>query len=142
MSIDEKRMDDGGELERRVRRLERANRLLVAAVVGALAWPLVLGAGVATQPDEVTAKRIRLVDDEGRVRMDLRHDAEETGLFIMDEAGDVRLGAAQFAHGGGGYALHGPGGRGAAVLYLKGEGSLTMYEPDGEVAARFPVGDR
>lgn len=134
-------MREGASLEERVRRLERVNRVLTVAIVAAVAWPLLVGAVDHVQPDEVTAKRIRLVDDEGRVRMDLRHDSEETGLFIMDEAGDVRLGAAQFAHGGGGYALHGPGGSGAAVLYLKGEGSLTMYEPDGEVAARFPGGE-
>jgi hypothetical protein len=88
--------------------------------------------------DEVRARRVLIVDDDDQVRIDLRHDAEETGLFILDDDGDTRLGAAQFAHGGGGYALHGPGGRGAAVLYLRGEGSLTMYEPDGTVAARFP----
>lgn len=52
--------------------------------------------------------------------------------------GDTRLGAAQFAHGGGGYALHGPGGRGAAVLYLSGDGSLTIYDAEGGVTARFP----
>lgn len=131
---------DTGSLERRVRRLERANRLLVAVVV------IVGGAGVlsAARPgpvvDEIDARRIRLVDDEGRVRIDLRHDDTETGIFIVDENGDTRLGAAQFAHGGGGYALHGPGGRGAAVLYLRGDGSLTFYDDAGGVTARLPGG--
>lgn len=127
-------------LEHRVRRLERANRVLTAALA-----VLALGALVAARRpqqvvDEVRARRIQLVDADDRVRIDLRHDEEETGLFILDDAGDTRLGAAQFAHGGGGYALHGSGGRGAAVLYLKGDGSLTMYDPDGAVTARFPEG--
>lgn len=60
----------------------------------------------------------------------------------VTDLGDTRVGAAQFAHGGGGYALHGPGGRGAAVLYLKDEGSLTMYDADGAVAARFSESSR
>ena len=124
-------------LEERVRRLERTNRLLLL-VVGAVMLPALWAATGGSQPDEVTTRRVRIVDDEGRVRMDLRHDDEETGLFILDEDGDTRLGAAQFAHGGGGYALHGPGGRGAAVLYLRGDGSLTMYDEDGGVTARFP----
>jgi hypothetical protein len=125
-------------LERRVARLERSNRLLAVG----LGLVLVGGLAAATSSqvvDEVRARRIRIVDADDRVRIDLRHDDEETGLFILDANGDTRLGAAQFAHGGGGYALHGPGGRGAAVLYLRGEGSLTMYETDGTVAARFPA---
>lgn len=129
-------------LEARVRRLERTNRILVLGLTAALGVSALMGARSRTQPDEITVHRVRIVDDQGRVRMDLRHDDEETGLFIMDAEGDTRLGAAQFAHGGGGYALHGPGGRGAAVLYLRGEGSLTMYDADGGVSARFPEGDR
>ena len=92
--------------------------------------------------DEIRTERLQIVDADGRVRIDLRHDDSETGLFIVDDAGDTRLGAAQFAHGGGGYALHGPGGRGAAVLYLKGDGSLTLYDADGSVTSRFPEAGR
>ena len=135
------------DLEARVRSLETTNRILVVAValviVGAASGFGLPGAveraadSGAQVIDQIQARRIQLVDAEGRVRIDLRHDNEETGLFIMDDAGDTRLGAAQFAHGGGGYALHGPGGRGAAVLYLRGDGSLTMYDADGNVTARF-----
>ena len=127
-------------LEDRVRRLERTNRLLV---VGALALVSVAWVTAEREPehfDEITAERVRVVDSEGQTRIDLRHDAEETGMFILDGEGDTRLGAAQFAHGGGGYALHGPGGRGAAVLYLRGDGSLTIYDAEGGVVDRFPGG--
>ena len=54
--------------------------------------------------------------------------------------GTTRVGVAQFAHGGGGFALHGPEAKGAAVLYLQGDGSLTFYGPDGDVQARYPGG--
>jgi len=138
------------ELERRIHRLEIVNRVLLAGVVIALVVPWARSGASASGVDAagalaadqvvplISARRIQVVDDQGRVRVDLHHDQEETGLFILDEQGDTRVGAAQFAHGGGGYALHGPGGRGAAVLYLKGEGSLTMYDGDGAVASRFP----
>ncbi len=126
-------------LEQRVRRLERRNLLLIV-----LALPLLVGAfarrSPSTQdvPDVVRARRVEIVDADGVVRLELVHNVDETGLFIRDSAGVVRLGAAQFAHGGGGFALHGPNARGAAVLYLKGTGNLTFYDSTGAPVARFP----
>ncbi|GMV07977.1 MAG: hypothetical protein AMXMBFR53_42520 [Gemmatimonadota bacterium] len=146
-------------LERRVARLERRSRVLTVALL------LVLGGAVAWRPqtqDVVRAHRVEVVDAQGRVRavldareegpslrlMDasgvarasLADDAEGTALYLRDGEGTTRVGVAQFAHGGGGFALHGPEARGAAVLYLKGEGSLTFYGAEGGVAARFPPG--
>ncbi len=64
---------------------------------------------------------------------------EQTGLFLRDAEGTVRLGAAQFAHGGGGCALHGEESKGAAVLYQKGgKGSLSFYDEAGGVTHRVP----
>jgi hypothetical protein len=128
-------------LEARLARLERRNRLLTAclAVVGI---GLALGAVPRQSVEIVQARRIQLVDGAGQVRIDLRHDDEETGLFVLDDEGVTGLGAAQFAHGGGGYALHGPQGRGAAVLYLKGGGSLKLYDAEGSVTGRFPEADQ
>lgn len=126
-------------LEQRMRRLETTNRLLGAGL--ALSLLLMLGASFAPRSpssDVVRAKRLQVIDETGRVRIDLRHDSTETGLFVLDEAGDPRVGAAQFAHGGGGVALHGPGLKGAAVLYFKGAGALTFYDSSGVVTARFP----
>ena len=125
-------------LEDRVRRLERTNRLLVLGALALVTVAWVTGERTPGHFDEITAERVRVVDGEGQTRIDLRHDSDETGMFILDDAGDTRLGAAQFAHGGGGYALHGPGGRGAAVLYLRGDGSLTIYDADGGIVDRFP----
>jgi len=126
-------------LEGRLRRLESLSRLLAAGF--ALSLLLVLGAFFfprAPESDVVRARRLQVVDETGRVRIDLRHDSTETGLFVLDEAGNPRVGAAQFAHGGGGFALHGPGLKGAAVLYLKGAGTLSFYDSSGAVTARFP----
>lgn len=147
------------DLENRVRRLERTNRLLMLALAlvvgGALAW-------TSSEADTLRGERLEIVDAEGRVRIALEAPAtgpklevfdesdvvralltdDEVGtrLYVNDDAGDTRVGVAQFAHGGGGFALHGPAGKGAAILYLKGDGSLTMLDDDGEVTARFPGG--
>lgn len=145
-------------LERRIVRLERWNRLLGAAVAGlallGLAAASGSGEGLRAGSFQVTDRsgRVRaelglrdgevglfLVDAEGRERLSATHDAEGTGLFLHDEAGTVRVGVAQWAHGGGGVALHGPESRGAAVLYLKGSGSLRLFDADGTVTDQWPV---
>ena len=129
---------DAAGLTRRIRRLERVRAVLGGTVV--LLAGLLL---IAARPDDHTqdtlrVRRLQLTDHTGRVRMDLRHDSTDTGLFILDDAGDTRIGVAQFAHGGGGVALHGPGAKGAVVLYLKESGSLSVYDASGVVIARFP----
>lgn len=83
-----------------------------------------------------------LLDTAGVERVSLRHDGEATALYLKDSAGDTRVGVAQFAHGGGGVALHGPRARGAAVLYHKDRGTLTFYGADGTVIQRLPDRDR
>lgn len=112
--------------------------------------------------DVVRATRFEMVDAEGRVRAELAidkdgsagmflkdggggirasltHDAAQTALFLYDAEGTVRVGTAQFAHGGGGFALHGPKSKGAAALYLKGSGSLTFYDEEGAVTGKVPA---
>lgn len=126
-------------LEARIRRLERLVHGLAAALLLSSVLLLVAARPTPQAADVLQAKRFQLVDEEGKVRMDLRHDSTETGLFVLDAVGDTRVGIAQFAHGGGGVALHGPSTRGAAVLYLKERGSLTLYDTTGAVTARFPA---
>jgi hypothetical protein len=139
-------------LEMRIRRLESQNRVFAIALMGA-ALLAVLG---ATHPLDVSrASAFQLTDEDGNVRAELAirdgtvglflkdeeghdrlqafHDSEATGIYIHDEEGTNRVGVAQFAHGGGGFALHGPESRGAAVLYLKGEGSLRFFDHEGNV---------
>ena len=115
--------------------------------------------------DEVRAGAFRLVDDRGDVRASLflsasgpmfalydtvgvpraslEHGSEETALYLRDASGTIRVGAAQFAHGGGGFAIHGEQAKGASVLYMaKGHGRLTFYSADGEVLGEFaPVAE-
>jgi hypothetical protein len=133
MPHDDPSLDDRVRcLERRYRRLSALSVLLGAVLVAAFAQR------PAQVSDVVQARRFQVVDAAGRVRIDLRHDSTETGLFVLDQAGDTRVGAVQFAHGGGGVALHGPRLKGAAVLYLKGSGSLTFYDTAGGVVHRVP----
>ena len=142
-------------IETRLRALERKNRILMALVVALLA-PSALASWSRRDDDVVQARAFEMVDAEGNVRAELGidadgsaglflkdvegrlracaiHDSTQTGFFALDDAGQIRVGAAQFAHGGGGFALHGPQGKGSAVLYLKGQGSLTFYGADGAV---------
>lgn len=79
-----------------------------------------------------------LLDANGIARASLVHNEAETALYLRDTEDQVRIGVAQFAHGGGGVALHGAGARGAAVLYFKDEGSLTFYDPEGDIIWRSP----
>lgn len=148
--------------------LERRSRVLVSALTALIATLVLTAFAARAQspasdpvPEVVRARRVQLVDAEGRVRAEpgidaegaaglfvldaagrtratVVHDDSQSGLFLLDAEGTVRVGAAQDAHGGGGFALHGPEAKGAAVLYLKDEGSLTFYAPDGAVLERIP----
>lgn len=59
-------------------------------------------------------------------------------MLLWDDEGQIRVGVAQFAHGGGGVAMHGPHGKGSTALYHKGEGTLTFYDRNGKVTKRMP----
>ena len=147
-------------LERRLATLERQNRLWRALALCGLGF-LLLG-GWTRQDEVLAAQRFELVDDEGRVRAEmgidedgsagffvrdpeglvrasLIQDASQAAMYLFDEDGTIRVGAAQYAHGGGGFALHGEDSAGGAVLYLKkSTGSLTFYDAEGNVHARLP----
>ncbi len=126
-------------LTQRVRRLERTNRRLLAGLIAGCCLAVVAFVSHQDNPPEILrAQRFQLVDGTGHVWVDLKHDSAETAIFLFDDSGTVRVGVAQFAHGGGGFALHGPEGRGAAVLYLKDGGSLTFYDATGQATARLP----
>lgn len=142
---------------RRIARLELQNRLLVAflimfatvgllamkhddKVVRASAFELMAADGAVRAAlwfDEGTPV-LTLNDEQGAARLKLFHEPDATGIYVLDEENTPRIGIAQFSHGGGGVALHGPQSKGAAVLYLKGEGSLRFFDADGEVTTRLP----
>jgi len=149
------------DLEGRVRKLERTNQLLLT-VVGLAGLVLALGGAARTSPTETfQCERLEVVDSEGRVRavvgtdkegsvglfvhdpegkvrVSVTHDPDQSALFIRDEEGAIRVGVAQFAHGGGGVALHGPDAKGAAVLYYKEGGSLIFFDKEGKQTLRIP----
>ncbi len=151
------------DLERRLRKLEWWNRFLILTLISGVALGFtsrVMPAKVKTEKvirterleivgrrdapavvvgwDEQGSAGLFVNDPGGTVRLALAHDSNGSALFIRDSKGTVRVGVAQFAHGGGGVALHGPDSKGAAVLYLKESGSLTFYDPDGEVTLQMP----
>lgn len=78
------------------------------------------------------------LDEQNKPTIRLQQTADDSGLYILDEAGHSRIGIALFSHGGAGVALHGPEAKGAAVLYFKSRGSLSFYDPEGEVLERIP----
>ena len=149
------------DLEVRIQALEQRARILFGALLVTTSLAL-LGAAPSAQTQDapIRATRFELVDSEGRIRgelsmrdgapvfslldeagqdrLTLNHDAGGTALFIRDKEDVVRVGVAHFAHGGGGFALHGPDSRGAAVLYYDTEGSLSFYDRDGNTTLRLP----
>lgn len=139
-------------LNSRIAKLERTVRFLVLAIcVSVAAIALVAAAG----PSSSRASGFQLIAEDGIVRAELIledgqpvlnlkdengvdrvalfHRAEASGLYVSDAEGVTRIGVAQFAHGGGGVALHGPDSKGAAVLYLKNTGSLRFFDGEGKV---------
>jgi hypothetical protein len=76
-----------------------------------------------------------LLDREGRLGRLERSNRRYRAAFVASLAA---LGLA--AAGGTGFALHGEGSKGGAVLYLsKGRGSLSFYGEDGTVLDRIPA---
>ena len=82
-----------------------------------------------------------LKDENGTERVSLFHNAAGSGLYIADEKTTTRIGVAQFAHGGGGVALHGNDGKGALVMYFKSSGSLRFFDNEGEVIREISAAD-
>lgn len=145
-------MQDNTTTETRLARLELLNKALVVIVLLGIG----LGAkGKAENQGVVRAASVQLVDADGKVAAELAvrsgqaglyvmdregktraalfHSDEATGLYISDQDEVTRVGIAQFAHGGGGVALHGPESKGAAVLYFKDAGSLRFFDAQGKV---------
>lgn len=148
------------DLERRIVALERQSRRWKILGLGCLVMVSIWTCYPGRVREEVRARGFTLVDasdrtyaelklteegpglylfdGQGTARASLAHNREETALYIRDAADQVRIGVAQFAHGGGGVALHGEAARGAAVLYFKEQGSLTFYDVEGNVVTRIP----
>ncbi len=140
------------QIETRLRRAERwviALGMLLAVAVAGLAYlqfhPIGMlrlsslemvdangnTVGLLGQKDGRTG--LFLMDEASVPRVSVFHADDADGLYIDDGQGVTRIGVAQFAHGGGGVALHGPDSQGAAVLYYKDKGSLRFFNKDGKV---------
>ena len=145
-----------GQIETRLKRAEQRVIVLGAALILVVAGFFYLlyrpagaisatsleivdntGAVVALLGQREGRTGLFLVDENAMPRVSVFHAEDADGLYVDDSQGDTRIGVAQFAHGGGGLALHGPESRGAAVLYYKNEGSLRFYDADGAVMREF-----
>ena len=78
-----------------------------------------------------------IYDKSGKLRLATIHDTTQTALYLLDSTEAIRVGAAQYAHGGGGFALHGEQAKGSTVLYHKDSGSLTFYGENGAVLEKI-----
>ena len=144
--------------EKKIAQLQIMLLCLALVVAAILAWLL-----LAPAEGTLRAGAFELVDDQGRVvavlesddgyprlalrdgdgieRVQLFHDKEATGLYVADAAGTTRAGIAQFAHGGGGVALHGEDSRGALVMYYKDSGSVRFFGQNGDVLREISARD-
>ena len=62
-------------------------------------------------------------------------------METKEAGGTTRVGIAQFAHGGGGVALHGEQSRGALVMYYKDSGSVRFFGQNGDVLREIAARD-
>ena len=143
----------------RLVRLQRAVTLLALMVVSTVAWLLLATPAhqkLRTEALELVTPNGDIVahleskdgypvfvlqDESGVERVRLFHDTEGSGLYISDESATTRIGIAQFAHGGGGVALHGADSKGALVMYFKNNGSLRFFNHEGEVIREIHAAD-
>ncbi len=136
----------------RLEMLERQNRWLTIIAVTTIIILLIAATG---GPVVIRATSLQLVDEDDNVRAELSlnddavglyikgelgddrllaiHDARSTGFYVNDDKGTTRIGIARFAHGVGGVAPHGAEAKGAAVIYVKEQGSLRYFDADGSV---------
>jgi len=128
-------------LERRIAELERGQtrtRVFVAAGVLALLVILAMGAQQTkpppAEPDHIKTRRISILDDEGKVRIELGQDRKDThrrsraaGITIFDSKGDERGGIGTMDDGSAVIALDAPQGVGSPMRDRVG----MMVKPDG-----------
>ena len=148
-------------LEQRIEHLEKSNKRFLLLLAAFLALAVFTFARPRQTQDVLAVQRLTLVDGKGEVHAELAlrdgspglflkdktgkdrvvliHDSDQSALFIKDETETTRIGVAQFSHGGGGFALHGPESKGAAVLYFKEKGSLRIFDRDGVVTDQVPA---
>ena len=151
--------DASNPTDKRIARLEGAMALPVLLFAVTIAWASFMpeshgklsveslqlltaeGDIVATLGSRDGYPVLALTDEKGVERVRLFHDAEGSGMYVSDESGTTRIGIAQFAHGGGGVALHGAESRGALVMYFKEAGSLRIFDHDGNVLRELAAAD-
>lgn len=149
------------KFEKRLKRLERQNRLQMLVILGFFALLIYGSIPVGEENTTIRCQRLEVLDENNQLvaalgidadgsrglfihdpndhlRLAAVQDPNQSAFYIFDTTGTVRIGIAQFAHGGGGIALHGENSKGAAVLYYKDGGSLSFYDTEGKITSRIP----
>lgn len=148
-------------IEKRVNRLELWNKVLMIFLFGSVLLMTTKACVSDTSQQTLHCEKLEVVDTDGKViamvgvdpdgsrglfiydeqermRVFTIHDSTQSVYYAMDEAGAIRVGLAQYAHGGGGLALHGPESKGGAVVYYKNGGSISFYDREGKTTLRIP----
>jgi hypothetical protein len=152
------------KFKKRLKHLEWQNRLQMIFILGLVVFLIY---GSSPQGEEnmiVRCERLEVVDGDGHLvavlgidadgsrglfihdqrdhlRLAAVQDPSQSAFYVFDTTGTVRIGVAQFAHGGGRVALHGENSKGAAVLYYKDGGSLIFYDTEGKITSRIPLNE-
>jgi len=81
------------DLEKRIQKLEKQNRWLNIVLVGVLVSVLVVGVGGAGKgiPEELVAKKLRIVDESGNNVAGITFSEGGAGLVLLDEDGNTRV---------------------------------------------------
>jgi hypothetical protein len=120
---------DTVDLSQRLDRLERENRwwrcTASLAVVGVVLIPLV-AATAAKAPEEIRAKKLVIVDDEGRQRIVLGWYAGY-GLKIIGKGDKTRISLEDWNHGETELALHSQEGPARLKLTVSAEGVPSIW---------------
>ena len=147
--------------EHRIRRLEIWNRIMILLLLGFVILFTKQGCVNDRSGDIIRCQKLEVVDKNGnllamvgvdpdgsrglfvydeqqRMRVLTIHDSTQSAFYALDEAGAIRVGLAQYAHGGGGLALHGSESKGGTVIYYKNGGSIRFYDRKGNTTLRIP----
>ncbi|AWH18191.1 hypothetical protein C1922_13225 [Stenotrophomonas sp. ZAC14D2_NAIMI4_7] len=121
-------MDDSPTLPQLHRALRRLHwlvaslALLLVPMAATIAW-LVMQGHTPMHIDELTTRRLQVLDDRGTVRVEISQDdmddgrrSRSAGLLIFDATGAERGGIATFDDGAASLALDAPIGRGEAPV--------------------------
>jgi hypothetical protein len=89
--------------------------------------------------DKDGAAGVFLKDKEGRTRLSLMNDAKQSALYLFDDQGTSRVGAAHYAFNVSAFAIHGPQMKGGMAMVYKDKCSLTIDDNENKRVVELPA---